>query len=109
MPLTPENPALVSWSLDDILINTRGAADAVGATMMDRSEWIDTFPESLTAIATLTNNNRRVGFGNNQVLIPARRQTCRVAVTCATTRPPRRPTARGPTVMPVAVRARRAW
>jgi secreted PhoX family phosphatase len=59
LPLTPENPSLVSWTLNDILINTRGAADAAGATMMDRPEWIDTFPESLTAIATLTNNNRR--------------------------------------------------
>jgi uncharacterized protein len=59
LPLTPSNPALVTWTLNDILINTRGAADAVGATMMDRPEWIDTFPESLTAIATLTNNNRR--------------------------------------------------
>ena len=45
--------------LNDILINTRAAADAVGATMMDRPEWIDTFPHALTAIATLTNNNRR--------------------------------------------------
>jgi hypothetical protein len=27
--------------------------------MMDRPEWIDTFPNSLTAIATLTNNSRR--------------------------------------------------
>jgi secreted PhoX family phosphatase len=61
LPLMPNNPALAAegWSLNDILINTRGAADAVGATMMDRPEWIDTFPESLTAIATLTNNNRR--------------------------------------------------
>ncbi|BCA54895.1 Tat pathway signal sequence domain protein [Nitrospira sp. KM1] len=61
LPLLPSNPALAAagWSLNDILINTRGAADAVGATMMDRPEWIDTFPESLTAIATLTNNNRR--------------------------------------------------
>ena len=59
LPLTPDNPALSGWSLNDILINTRGAADAVGATMMDRPEWIDTFPEELTAVATLTNNNRR--------------------------------------------------
>lgn len=59
LPLTPDNPALAGWSLNDILINTRGAADAVGATMMDRPEWIDTFPHALTAIATLTNNNRR--------------------------------------------------
>jgi uncharacterized protein len=59
LPLTPANPALAAWSLNDILINTRGAADAVGATMMDRPEWIDTFPHELTAIGTLTNNNRR--------------------------------------------------
>jgi secreted PhoX family phosphatase len=59
LPLTPDNPALAGWSLADILINTRGAADAVGATMMDRPEWIDTFPQALTVIATLTNNNRR--------------------------------------------------
>ena len=59
LPLTPDNPRLGGWSLNDILINTRGAADAAGATMMDRPEWIDTFPKDLTAIATLTNNNRR--------------------------------------------------
>jgi uncharacterized protein len=59
LPLTPDNPALANWSLNDILINTRGAADAAGATMMDRPEWIDTFPKALTAIGTLTNNNRR--------------------------------------------------
>ncbi len=59
LPLTPTNPALSGWSLADILINTRGAADAVGATKMDRPEWIDTFPDQLTAIATLTNNSAR--------------------------------------------------
>ena len=59
LPLTPDNPSLAGWSLNDILINTRGAADATGATMMDRPEWIDTFPKDLTAIVTLTNNNRR--------------------------------------------------
>jgi secreted PhoX family phosphatase len=47
------------WTLPEILINTRAAADVAGATMMDRPEWIDTFPDKLTAIATLTNNNRR--------------------------------------------------
>jgi uncharacterized protein len=59
LPLTPDNPKLAGWSLNDILINTRGAADAAGATMMDRPEWIDTFSKDLTAIATLTNNSRR--------------------------------------------------
>jgi secreted PhoX family phosphatase len=57
VPPTPDHP--MGWSLNDILINIRAAADAVGATMMDRPEWIDTFPHALTAIATLTNNNRR--------------------------------------------------
>ena len=65
LPLTPGNPELAGWSLTDILINTRGAADAAGATKMDRPEWIDTFPDSLTAIATLTNNSSRRGTGTN--------------------------------------------
>lgn len=59
LPLTPDNPRLGGWSLNDILINTRGAADAAGATMMDRPEWIDTFPKSLAGMVALTNNNRR--------------------------------------------------
>lgn len=64
LPLTPSNPALAGWTLNDILINTRGAADAVGATKMDRPEWIDTFPAQLTVLATLTNNSRRGTSGN---------------------------------------------
>jgi len=64
LPLTPANPALAGWTMNDILINTRGAADLAGATKMDRPEWIDTFPDQLVAIATLTNNSRR-GTGTN--------------------------------------------
>ena len=56
LPLTPDNPDLAGWSLNDILINTRGAADVVGATPMDRPEWIDSFSRHLTVVATLTNN-----------------------------------------------------
>jgi uncharacterized protein len=59
LPLTPENPALAGWTLADLLINTRAAADLAGATKMDRPEWIGTFPDALTVIATLTNNTRR--------------------------------------------------
>ena len=50
--------------LAKILIKTRMAADAVGATMMDRPEWtgarprIDGFDE-VEVYCTLTNNNRR--------------------------------------------------
>jgi hypothetical protein len=65
LPLTPDNPRLTGWTLNDILINTRGAADLAGGTRMDRPEWIDTFPESLTAIATLTNNSARGVAGTN--------------------------------------------
>ncbi|MGI9030666.1 MAG: PhoX family protein [Ilumatobacteraceae bacterium] len=65
LPLTPDNPALAGWSYNDILINTRGAADRAGATPMDRPEWIDTFPRDLTAIATLTNNSQRGVAGTN--------------------------------------------
>jgi secreted PhoX family phosphatase len=64
LPLTPKNPALAGWTINDILINTRAAADLAGATKMDRPEWIDTFPKALTAIATLTNNTNR-GVGSN--------------------------------------------
>jgi secreted PhoX family phosphatase len=64
LPLTPDNPALAGWSLGEILVNTRTAADLAGATKMDRPEWIDTYPEELMAVATLTNNDRR-GVGTN--------------------------------------------
>jgi hypothetical protein len=65
LPLTTDNPKLAGWTLNDILINTRGAADLAGATKMDRPEWIDTFPESLSAVATLTNNTARGTAGTN--------------------------------------------
>ena len=47
-----------------ILIKTRMAADAVGATMMDRPEWTGARPriggfEQIEVYCTLTNNNRR--------------------------------------------------
>lgn len=43
----------------EVLIKTRQAADRVGATMMDRPEWIATHPTSREVYMTLTNNNRR--------------------------------------------------
>lgn len=60
LPLVPET---VGWPIEEILINTRGAADLLGATKMDRPEWIDTYPDELMAIATLTNNTGRGGAG----------------------------------------------
>lgn len=43
----------------ELLIKTRLAADAVGATPMDRPEWVCTHPETGEAYLTLTNNSSR--------------------------------------------------
>lgn len=43
----------------DVLVKTRMAADAVGATKMDRPEWIAVHPETKEIYATLTNNTKR--------------------------------------------------
>ncbi len=54
--LTPENGFA---DLADILVNTRLAADFVGATKMDRPEWGTVDPNSGEVYFTLTNNSRR--------------------------------------------------
>ena len=79
LPLTPDtiglngvalrdNPNFVGADDDEvlakILIKTRMAADAVGATMMDRPEWTGARPrvngfDEIEVYCTLTNNNRR--------------------------------------------------
>ena len=43
----------------DVLINTRTAADIVGATPMDRPEWGAVDPQTRAVYFTLTNNSRR--------------------------------------------------
>ena len=58
LELSPRNPALASWTIDKILVQTRQAADAAGATKMDRPEWISTAPDGWS-YGTLTNNTRR--------------------------------------------------
>jgi len=60
LPLTPENPALAGFGgLDEILVHTRLAADAVGATPMDRPEWAAADPTTGAVYITMTNNTRR--------------------------------------------------
>lgn len=49
----------VYGSIEEIIINTRGAADFVGATPMDRPEWTVTHPTNGDIYLTLTNNSRR--------------------------------------------------
>lgn len=45
----------------DVLIRTRAAADVIGATKMDRPEWIAVHPATHEVYCTLTNNSGRGG------------------------------------------------
>lgn len=58
IPLTVDNPALAGWTIDRILVYTRLAADAVGATRMDRPEWLSVAPDGQVYVCC-TNNTRR--------------------------------------------------
>lgn len=62
IPLTTSNSDLTSFStLDEIILNTPGAADEAGGTPMDRPEWIAVDPISGSVYLTLTNNTQRTG------------------------------------------------
>ena len=56
--LDPSNPALADQPIDQILTFARIAADTVGATPMDRPEWISVGPDG-RLYCTLTNNSLR--------------------------------------------------
>ncbi|MDJ0685273.1 MAG: PhoX family phosphatase [Alphaproteobacteria bacterium] len=55
--LTPETTGMASQA--EISIHTRQAASAVGATTMDRPEWISSNPSRVEAYCCLTNNKNR--------------------------------------------------
>jgi secreted PhoX family phosphatase len=55
----PLGPASGFKDAGDMLVRTRQAADRLGATMMDRPEWIAVHPHTQEVYATLTNNSRR--------------------------------------------------
>lgn len=55
--ITPNNPAYAFADQADVLINARLAADAAGATKMDRPEWGAVNPRNGEVYFTLTNTN----------------------------------------------------
>jgi len=56
LALTPETTGM---PIAEMLIHARMAASTVGATTMDRPEWVATNPHAVEAYCCLTNNSRR--------------------------------------------------
>ena len=59
IPLTAGQGPLSQWTESMVLINTRGAADLVGATKMDRPEDIESNPVTGKVYVVCTNNSLR--------------------------------------------------
>lgn len=57
--ITAANPAFAFTDAAEVLIHTRLAADAAGATKMDRPEWTAVNPKNGEVYVTLTNNTAR--------------------------------------------------
>jgi hypothetical protein len=57
LELTPQSAGMASQA--EVLIHARIAASAVGATTMDRPEWITAHPSKAEVYGTLTNNKNR--------------------------------------------------
>jgi secreted PhoX family phosphatase len=55
--ITAANPAYAFADAADVLVNARLAADAAGATKMDRPEWTAVNPKTGEVYVTLTNTN----------------------------------------------------
>lgn len=75
--LSLANPAIAAFAAykfadqGDIMVNARLAADAVGATKMDRPEWCSVNPKNGEIYYTLTNNsNRTVDPSGSSQLVP---------------------------------------
>jgi secreted PhoX family phosphatase len=64
IPLVAGRGPLSNWTEAMILINTRGAADLVGATRMDRPEDIETNPVTGKVYVVCTSNERRGTAGH---------------------------------------------